>query len=624
VKTVRVIKEPIHDYIGLSDLESALINDPLFLRLQHITQNGLAYLTYPSNRTSRFIHSLGAMHVGGEMILAILNSAERELKQSFLDAFTNIMEQAARDVSITLDKIERIVSSRSDVFYMHNGLDPTEHTQMSLIVMLQSVRIACVMHDLGHPPFSHTTESVLDSRFNSLQLQKATPESKEFGRIFTNLQRAEQGALHERVGTELVYYVFSNVDGELSNFGKFCFHIANRILVPGRAKEDPRGVLQCLHSILSGDSVDADRCDYVLRDGYASSFEFGEYDLTRILHNLRLSKNNEGNFEVASTTTAANAFESFFLERYRIWRWIVFHPNVVRAEIALSRALNILLEIAFSEDSSSLAQGQVRSVLKETQFAKLWKSFESPARYREYVSCDEPWLLTTFRSIQANLATIEWLPRRLAILRACLDFVLDRKKSSSCFATLWKRAEEYEQFAAAVLATAPAHKAMLNSAGLDSFSGNATEWLNLLIKAVLEKDLEYGEVECLRHLEDRLQARLGPLGFEGALLTKVLRFSPYKEYYLLDKSSNRVPLSGLSTVAANLDATWKKDIQFRCYWIALKGDSRGEFCVDKGSATPGREHLARCFLEALLDENEWISLRALIQAKEKADGRRDR
>lgn len=46
MRTVRVIKEPIHDYIAISELENKLINDPLFLRLQHISQNGLAHLTY--------------------------------------------------------------------------------------------------------------------------------------------------------------------------------------------------------------------------------------------------------------------------------------------------------------------------------------------------------------------------------------------------------------------------------------------------------------------------------------------------------------------------------------------------------------------------------------------------
>jgi HD superfamily phosphohydrolase len=619
MKTVRVIKEPIHDYIGVSELEHALINDPLFLRLQHISQNGLAYLTYPNNRTSRFIHSLGTMHIGGEMTVGVINSADRDLRLSFLESFRDVMNDAAQNVSMTIGQLQSFISSRKDVFYNHNGLDPEDPSDATAITLFQSMRIACVMHDLGHPPFSHSTEMVLQSKFNSYTSAKSTPLYKEFVDILTNLRRAEQGQLHERIGTELVLYVFSNVGGDLANYGKFCFWIANRILTPERAKDDPKAILKCLHSIVSGESVDADRCDYVLRDGYASSFEFGDYDLTRILHNLRLRLNTSGEFEIASTTTAASALESFFLERYRIWRWVVFHPNVVRAEVALSRALNILLEIAFADSHTTSAEVLVRRILDSLRFSRLWRPFGSAEKYREYVSCDEAWLLSLFRTIQEALSPTEWLPRRVAILKACLDFVLDRKKSQSSFTTLWKRAEEYEDFAASVRKLSNRHEKKLKLINLPQGKPSVV-WLNHLIGKVLAKDLSAGEVECLRSLEDRLQTRLKAMGFDGALLTRVLKFSPYKECFLMDKTGKILALSSLSSVTDALQPTWDKDIQFRCYWITLKKDG-DRVAKDDSGPTPTRDDLARCFLEALLDEPHWASLEALLSAKGRTHGK---
>jgi uncharacterized protein len=620
VKTVRVIKEPIHDYIGVSELENVLINDPLFLRLQHVSQNGLAYLTYPNNRTSRFIHSLGTMHIGGEMTVGIINSAEGDLRRSFLRSFRSVMNDAAENVSMTLSQLESFISTRKDVFYNHNGFDPENQSDVAAITLFQSMRIACVMHDLGHPPFSHSTEMVLQSKFNSYTRANTTSLYKEFVDILTNLRRAEQGQLHERIGTELVFYVFSNVGGDLSNYGKFCFWIANRILTPERAKEDPQAILKCLHSIVSGESVDADRCDYVLRDGYASSFEFGEYDLTRILHNLRLRTNAEGEFEIASTTTAASALESFFLERYRIWRWVVFHPNVVRAEIALSRGLNILLEIFFAESAASPEEELVRRLLVDQKFSRLWRPFKASENYREYVSCDEPWLLSLFRSIQEALLPSDWLPRRIAILKACLDFVLDRRKSQFCFTTLWKRAEEYEEFAVAVDKHSGRYKKKLELINAQWDKSVPTRWLNHLIRTVLAKDLSAGEVECLRRFEDRLQISLKEMGFDGALLTRVLKFSPYKECFLLDKMGKTLPLSTLSSVTDALRPTWDKDIQFRCYWITLK-KSGDRVAIDESGRTPSRDDLASCLLEALLGEPHWASLEALLDAREKTHGK---
>jgi HD superfamily phosphohydrolase len=618
LKTVRVIKDPIHDYIAVSELENSLINDPFFLRLQNISQNGLAYLTYPSNRTSRFIHSLGTMHIGGEMIVNLLRTSERGVTKAFLGSFQAVMDDAAQDVSVRIDQIRDFVARQDDLLYLNNGFDPKAPQDLCAIILFQALRIACVMHDVGHPPFSHTVEMVLQSKLDSLQLTKPPREYKKFGQILSNLRRAEPGQLHEKIGRELTSYVFSEIGGDHGNFGKLCFWIANRIATPELAARDPKGLFACLHSLVSGQSIDADRCDYVLRDGHASGFEFGEYDLTRILHNLRMLESAAGAFEIVSTTTAGSALESFFLERYRIWRWVVFHPNVVRAEIALSRAVALLLEIAFADKADNREEKLVRQLLDSWEFRKFWRSFSSQESYREYVSCDEPWLLALLREIQLMKGMSGWLPRRVAMLRTYLDFVLDRRKSS--FATFWKRAEEYEEFAKKVAAHRKDYENQLSESGLLPKNEKETEWLNRVLQTVLEKDLSSGQVECMRKLEARLQDRLKEDGLEGAMLTRVLRFSPYKECRVIDKNGKTVLLSNLSTVVENLPKAWKRDIQFRAYWIGLKRKG-SRFSIDAAGPMPYYDQLAKHFLPVLLDEKEWYSLRLILRGKETSIGK---
>jgi uncharacterized protein len=612
MRTVRIIKEPIHNYIALSELENRLINDPLFLRLQYISQNGLAYLTYPSNRTSRFIHSLGTMHIGGEMILSALRTSERDLRGAFLNSFSRIARDAAKESSIDIVKVKRLVSKKNDIFYMHNGFDPKDSHIFFEILLFQAVRIASVVHDLGHPPFSHAVETVLKSSLESLEVQRKAPEEyQRFGKALGDLNRAQPGQLHERIGRALTLLVFTEVADDYEDFGKLCFWIAERIATPELASQDPDGIIACLHSIVSGDTFDADRCDYVLRDGYASGFEFGEYDLTRILQNLRLSKNNQDRFEIVSTTTAASALESFFLERYRIWRWVVFHPNVVRAEIALARAMAHLLDIALADRLFTEQERTVRRILNEWDFQKFWRSFESKALYRQYVSCDEPWMIAMFREIQSSDDLSGMSPRRIAMLKTYLDFILDRKKLS--FQALWKRAEEYEEFALAVKKTAQDFGDTLAKLDLLPSNRPATEWLNQLIQAVLKADLRHGQVNCMRRLEDKLQEKLHTHGFSGAILASVLKFSAYSECFVADKAGKKVPLSNVSSVVQNIPSTWKKDIQFRGYWVGLH-EKRGAFRLSAGSKAPSRENLAQIFLSVLLDVGEWRSLKSVLKS----------
>jgi HD superfamily phosphohydrolase len=523
------------------------------------------------------------------------------------------MEEAAANLSTRIDQIAKIVAKQNDIFYLHMGFDPQMRRDLPAIVVMQALRIACVMHDLGHPPFSHTVESVLQSKIDSLKWESAPEGYRHFGKILSDLRPAEDGQLHEKVGRELTSFVFTEVAGDYALFGKFCFSIANRIAIPESTSKNPNGILDCLHSIVSGESVDADRCDYVLRDGYASSFEFGEYDLTRILHNLRLHKTTKGAFEMVSTTTAVSALESFFLERYRIWRWIVFHPNVVKAEIALSRALAFLLEIAFADRLYDAQERVVRRILEKWNFSIFWRAFISPKHYREYLRCDEPWLLALLRDIQLNKDLSGWSSRRIAMLKIYLDFILDRRKPS--IATLWKRAEEYDLFTGTVSKLAGPYQNKLLLTGLAQGQKGATEWFNQLLQAVLREDIEEGQVECMRKLEALLQKELLHAdGIEGSLLIKVLKFKPYKECFLVDKEGSKKPLSTISTVVANLNATWEKDIQLRIYWVSMRRRGK-KYSLNMDSPTvPSGNQIATHFLPVLLGSNEWISLTQMVDS----------
>lgn len=73
-KRTKPIRDPIYDYIPITVIEQTIIDKPVFQRLRFIFQNASAYLTYPSNSHSRFLHSLGVMHNAGNIFSKALEN----------------------------------------------------------------------------------------------------------------------------------------------------------------------------------------------------------------------------------------------------------------------------------------------------------------------------------------------------------------------------------------------------------------------------------------------------------------------------------------------------------------------------------------------------------------------
>lgn len=593
-----IIRDPIHNYIPISHLEKALIDHPLFQRLRHITQNGLAHSVYPSNRTSRFLHSLGTMHVGGQMFRYATANTPEEILDDLYQTADQLVRAEASKVYATFRKLTDYLRRIDDPFYRELGLSCRRTGDELKIVLLQSVRIACVMHDLGHFPFSHTVENVM-SDFISGVSDSARDGRGLLKMAFTRLEQ-QPGAgdthqqLHESIGRALTKHIFSSFSSqEPRDFAHLCFAIAEGIAAP----QPTHPLLACLHSIVSG-NLDADRCDYVRRDGLASAFEFGDFDLERILHTLRFVK-HDGRFELAPTTVALSALESFFLERYRIYRWLVFHPTAVQLDVALSRALTLLLEVACGELKGG-TYAEINRALTNARFARLWDSFESEDHYDRFVGCDEPWLTTLLREVQQLMAkpgnSHAETVKELA-LHVYLDLVLDRAKR---LRPVWKRQEDYATFCRGAVATSSTAR---SEGGDPPQAENLIRIFNGDLLPKLKSLPGDGTVSQMRYLEDQLQARLSKKGHSNVgLLAKQLGFSPYKQTRLLDLDTNDLlNLEDLSTIVRHLEQIWLGDVQFRiyCWFRESTSGSKHRFNLVSGGVPPPLELIATAFAETI-------------------------
>jgi HD superfamily phosphohydrolase len=116
------IRCPIHGFIELNEWERDIINQPAFQRLRRIRQLGLTDYVYPGAMHTRFEHSLGVMHVATRMYDSIVARSAEVLK--------------------------------AELGYNDDGLRRDR----------MIVRLAALLHDVGHAPLSHAAEEIMPTK----------------------------------------------------------------------------------------------------------------------------------------------------------------------------------------------------------------------------------------------------------------------------------------------------------------------------------------------------------------------------------------------------------------------------------------------------------------------------
>ena len=237
------IIDPIHDFIRVYEHEISIIDKPIFQRLRRIRQLSGAHLTYPAAQHTRFEHSLGVMHIAS---LAGHALNEKGIFKS--------------------DDIEIL-------------------------------RLAGLLHDIGHGPFSHLFEEII--------------QEKKFS--------------HEDYGKEII--LKSEIGDVLSKNG-FDKKLITKIAF-GNSK------FQFMNEIVSG-TLSADMMDYLLRDGYFTGAEHAKIDHKRITQSLDVHQK-----KLALERSALYSFESMMYSRYQMFKAVYFHKTVRAAEVMLIEALRL-------------------------------------------------------------------------------------------------------------------------------------------------------------------------------------------------------------------------------------------------------------------------------------------
>jgi hypothetical protein len=268
------VRDPLHGAIAVSGDEIALIDQPAFQRLRHVRQLGFSELSFPGATHTRYLHSLGTMELATRAFDTLFST------WSFADP-----SQAAR--------------------------------------LRQIVRLAALLHDLGHAPLSHATEF-------------AMPLVSELGleRLGRPVETPDRRATHEDYTVLLLLdSAFTAALEQRHDFGAAA--VAGLIdpaleVDPALYRDGGLDFRPVLSQIISSE-LDADRMDYLMRDGYFTGVKYGQFDLDWLLSNLRLLP-VDGRVNLALDARAIYTFDHFLLARYHMFLMVYFHHRSVAYE----------------------------------------------------------------------------------------------------------------------------------------------------------------------------------------------------------------------------------------------------------------------------------------------------
>ncbi len=251
----KIYRDSVHNIIRLktdSDegkLLVRLIDTAEFQRLRRIKQLGLALFAYQAAEHSRFTHSLGALHL------------------------------ATR----TLDKLK---------------------TKYTISVEEQTaVRVAALLHDIGHGAFSHVIETILHFHHEQFTIEAVLSDETEVGRVLKD----------------------------------FSPKLAEDVAAIIRGDFRPMALAQLVSS-----QLDVDRMDYLLRDSLMTGAKYGIYDVEWIIKSLEIDEEND---RLYVSARGIYAVEDYLQARYYMFRQVYFHRVLRSAETILRSLLRRALTL---------------------------------------------------------------------------------------------------------------------------------------------------------------------------------------------------------------------------------------------------------------------------------------
>ena len=273
------IRDPVHGSVSILDEEIPVLTAPFFQRLRNIKQLGFSEYSFPGATHTRYLHSIGVM-------------------------------------AIATKAFDKIFAGR---------LGEGDFQRLR-----ETLRMASLLHDIGHAPLSHSTESVMPA-LSSLALSERFVKAGDASK-----QQSQRQATHEDYTIKAISD--SSLTAAFAMVQKRFAIDSNCIaeLIVGETKDEEYFTIEgvnyfpLLHQLVSGE-MDCDRMDYLLRDSYFCGVSYGQYDIDWIIDNLGCCIIDDVAY-LGLNERAIPTFDDFLLGRFHMFLMVYFHYRAVCLE----------------------------------------------------------------------------------------------------------------------------------------------------------------------------------------------------------------------------------------------------------------------------------------------------
>ncbi len=492
------LNDSIHGLISLTEYERRIISTIGFNRLHDVYQNSTVYLTFPSNRTKRFEHSIGTMKLCSEMFFqSLLNTTDSMLSEFFeifVREYDEILDKLAQQTDICVEKLgDRLPTEmpKIELDKLRHSLIPNnipnEYKIMHLI-LIQSLRAAALLHDIGHPPFSHIVEFALKDVYLEYKEKVLSEEenAKEFVEIMSKYFEGNR-KLHEQMGDEISEGILSKIIVPISENGKKYDENLFELLVLEGVKRifAEEGAFKQLHRLLDS-SLDGDRLDYATRDVINSGKDSGKVEYSRIINDMQLIVEN-GEIFFCVPLKAVSSVEDFVKRRYNSYKDIVYHHRVIQSDYILEGIVKDLVKKYL--DEAVLEKQRDNEVLIPFDISGLWFPLgdkKSAIKANALSQWNDSWLTTILRQIYYT----EYYHNK-DIEDGSKEFVLAQRlaellRSSKRYHSLIKRGENFKIIDDAVKLELMKHKDEMEKFLVKKESLSSEERSTELIRQMLD------------------------------------------------------------------------------------------------------------------------------------------
>jgi hypothetical protein len=298
----REIRDPIYGYIYITLLENEVIDRPEFQRLDRLYQTYATHQVYPSSTHTRKAHALGVMYLAHRALIRIL----RRQAPSFNLNVHPLYGEPCIPVG-EVDGLNRLDGATGSPWW--DG--------KSYVQIIQALRLAALLHDIGHAPFCHTFEDACNELAAKLKDSSLRFNHEEMGVCIVS----------EKLAPVIEGYM--NVEDVLE-------------VMRSRSQAPP-----FLHEIVDG-PYDVDKLDYLNRDSYhAGTLEYGSVDHERIIDGFRVK-----DWRLLISRPAVGALLDSFIALQHMYANVYYHRTSRIFEFMIYDALSLMPELLRSIVSS--------------------------------------------------------------------------------------------------------------------------------------------------------------------------------------------------------------------------------------------------------------------------------